>query len=142
MQGKIHKLNIDEGLPRRVLNTSVTVAIVIFLVSLSQWSHEVTIGLGIGMGISIVFSMVLYNSMKTFLLRKTTGSILFFAAVTILKFIALGTTLFFSFKYLPMSYPALLAGVGLVQVVISLKLAGMGMVNYMNRTNSGRMQEL
>ncbi|MEE9164753.1 MAG: hypothetical protein V3U15_00665, partial [Nitrospinota bacterium] len=66
----------------------------------------------------------------------------FFVIVTILKFIVLSIALFLVFKYLSISYLALLIGIGLAQSIIFLKLIGMEMVNYMNRTNQIENKEI
>ncbi len=55
----INRLKIDEGFPERVLNSSLILAGIIFLISISPWSFEVTAGLTIGMGMSIGFFWLL-----------------------------------------------------------------------------------
>lgn len=135
-----NKLNIDEGLPQRVLNTSLILAGLVFLISISIWPSAITLGLTIGMGISIVFSMILLGSVKTLVKTGKDGSKMFFAIVTFLKFIVLSATLILVFKYMSVSHLALLAGVGLVQVVIFLKLISIVMVNSLNRTSQGRVE--
>jgi len=55
----INRLKIDEGFPERVLYTSLILTGIIFLISISIWSFEVTAGLTMGMGISIGFFWLL-----------------------------------------------------------------------------------
>ena len=128
-------LKIDEGLPLRVLNTSLIVAAIVLLISISNWPFEVTLGLAVGMGISIIFFMLLCGSVKSLVIIEKNSRMPIFVVVTILKFIVLSAVLFLIFKYLSISYLALLIGIGLAQSIIFLKLTGMGIVNYMNRTN-------
>ncbi len=137
---KTSRLVIDEGLPKRVLNISLALAALIFLISISSWSPEVTLGLSLGMGISIIFSMILYRTIKFLVASKKPGAKLLFGAVTFLKFIALCIALFFILRNFSINYIALVAGVSLVQIVIFLKLAGMGLVNYMNMSNQRRVE--
>lgn len=132
---KTNILKIDEELPRRVLNTSLIVAALVLLISISNWSFETTLGLAVGMGISIIFFMLLCSSVKSFVLIEKNRRMPFFVIVSILKFIVLSIALFLVFEHLSISYLALLIGSGLAQSIIFLKLTGMGMVNYMNRTN-------
>ncbi len=135
-------LKIDEGLPRRALNTSLIVAALVLLISISNWPFEVTLGLAVGMGISIIFFMLLCGSVKSLVIIEKNRRMPFFVIVTILKFIVLSIALFLVFKYLSISYLALLIGIGLAQSIIFLKLIGMEMVNYMNRTNQIENKEI
>ncbi len=128
-------LQIDEELPRRVLNTSLIITTLVLLISISNWSFEATFGLAVGMGISIIFFMLLCGSVKSLARIEKNSRIPFFVIVTILKFIVLSAALFIIFKHLSINYLALLIGIGLAQSIIFLKLTGMGMVNYMNRAN-------
>lgn len=135
-------LTIDEGLPQRVTNTSLIVAVLVLLISISNWPSEVTIGLAVGMGISIIFFMLLSGSVKSLLKIEKNKRVPFYLIVTFLKFIALSIALFLVFKHLSISYLALLIGIGFAQSIIFLKLIGMGMVNYMNRTNQIENKEI
>ncbi len=82
-------LQIDEELPRRVLNTSLIVATLVLLISISNWSFEATFGLAVGMGISTVFFMILCNSVKSLAIIEKNKRMPFFVIVAILKFIVL-----------------------------------------------------
>ena len=139
---KMNILKIDEGLPRRVLHTSLIVAALVLLISISNWSFDVTLGLAVGMGISTVFFMILCNSVKSLVIIEKNKKIPFFVIVAILKFIVLSIALFLVFKHLSISYLALLIGIGLAQSIIFLKLIGMGLVNFMNRTNQVENKEI
>jgi hypothetical protein len=66
----------------------------------------------------------------------------FFVIVAILKFIVLSIALFLVFEHLSISYLALLIGIGLAQSIVFLKLIGMGLVNFMNRTNQIENKEI
>ena len=139
---KMNILKIDEGLPRRVLHTSLIVAALVLLISISNWSFDVTLGLAVGMGISTVFFMILCNSVKSLVIIEKNKRMPFFVIVAILKFIVLSIALFLVFKHLSISYLALLIGIGLAQSIIFLKLIGMGLVNFMNRTNQIENKEI
>tara|TARA_B100001964_G_C13911861_1_gene456296 strand:- start:186 stop:647 length:462 start_codon:yes stop_codon:yes gene_type:complete len=135
-------LQIDEELPRRVFNTSLIVAAIVLLISISNWSLETTLGLSVGMGTSIIFFMLLCGSVKSLAIIEKNIRIPFFIIVATLKFTVLSIALFLVFKHLSVSYLALLIGIGLAQSIIFLKLTGMGMVNYMNRTNQSDNKEI
>ena len=91
-------LRIDENFPRRVINTSLIIAALILLISISNWQLDVTIGLALGMGISIIFFMILLSTVKSLVIIENDRRILFFAIVTLLKFIVLSIVLFLLFK--------------------------------------------
>ena len=139
---KMNILKIDEGLPRRVLHTSLIVAALVLLISISNWPFDVTLGLAVGMGISTVFFMILCNSVKSLVIIEKNKRMPFFVIVAILKFIVLSIALFLVFEHLSISYLALLIGIGLAQSIIFLKLIGMGLVNFMNRTNQVENKEI
>lgn len=133
-------LKIDEGFPKRVLKTSLILTGLIILVSISQWPLEVTTGFIIGAGISLILFIILCGSVKYLLHPDSKREKLFFGIAFIFKFFALLIALFLTFKYLSFSYLAFLIGIGLVQLVIFLKLVGIVMVNYMNRTSQSGAQ--
>ena len=126
-------LRIDENFPRRVINTSLIIATLILLISISNWQLDVTIGLALGMGISIIFFMILLSTVKSLVIIENDRRIPFFAIVTLLKFIVLSIVLFLFFKYLTISYLAFIIGIGLAQSIIFLKLIGIVLVNKMNK---------
>ncbi len=128
----MNNINIDENFPKRVLSTSVILAGLIFMISISIWSFEVTTGFVLGVGISLVFFMILCYSGKYCFDPNKKGGKLFFGIVFIFKFFALVIFLFLTFKYLSFSYLAFLIGISLVQLVILLKVLGIAIVNYMN----------
>lgn len=128
------RLSIDEGFPRRIFNTSLILSIIIILLSIGRASYRVTIGLAIGMGISLVLFVVLWSTVDRFLLMgKKKGGFIFFI-IGLSKYFILGGVLFFIFRYSQANPLSLLIGISLVHIVIILKVAGIGMVNYVNRT--------
>ncbi|MFV1950536.1 MAG: hypothetical protein ACC630_01055, partial [Nitrospinota bacterium] len=95
---------------------------------------QVIMGLAIGMGISLVFFGVLWSTVDRFLLmgKKRGGSLFFIIGLS--KHFILGVFLFFIFRYSQANPISLSIGISLVHIVIILKVAGIGMVNYANRT--------
>jgi hypothetical protein len=135
-------LKIDENFPQRVINTSLILASLILLISISNWQLDVTIGLALGMGISIIFFMILLSTVKSLVIIENDRRILFFAIVTLLKFIVLSIVLFLLFKYLTINYLAFLIGIGLAQSIIFLKLIGIVLVNKMNKIDKIESKEI
>ena len=135
-------LTIDEGLPLRVIKTSLIVAVLVLLISVTKWPFEVTIGLAVGMGISIIFFMILSGSVKSLVTIEKNRRMPFMVVVTTSKFIVLSIALFLVFSHLSISYLSILIGIGLAQSIIYLKLIGMGMVNYMNKKNQVENKEI
>ena len=127
------RLSIDEAFPRRTFNTSLILSIIIILLSMGRASYQVTLGLSIGMGISIVFFWLLWSTVTKFLSmgKRKGGSLLFIIGLS--KYFILAIFLFFIFSYVKINALALLIGISLVHMVIILKVAGIGMVNYANR---------
>tara|TARA_B100000315_G_scaffold253559_1_gene292580 strand:+ start:795 stop:1241 length:447 start_codon:yes stop_codon:yes gene_type:complete len=135
-------LTIDEGLPLRVIKTSLIVAVLVLLISVTKWPFEVTIGLAVGMAISIIFFMILSGSVKSLVTIEKNRRMPFMVVVTTSKFIVLSIALFLVFSHLSISYLSILIGIGLAQSIIYLKLIGMGMVNYMNKKNQVENKEI
>lgn len=138
---KINKFpSFDEGFPKRVIKTSVILAVIFIIYSFFINSLPVTLGLAIGEAISI-FSIkallwILDSYFKPNAVIANKGSIKRIVTLAgIVKIIFIGAVLFFVFRYITINFIALFIGVSIVQIVIVFKILGLLFVNYLNKSD-------
>ena len=127
-------LIIDDGFLKRVHKTSLLLSLFIIISSLTYWNSSITLGLITGVFISLTFFEILCWTVNRFFNFKFDRKkrVFFALKITLLKFPLLGIFLYYILSYISINPLALIAGIGIVHVVIILKVVGILFVNYMN----------
>ena len=125
---------VDDGFIQRVHKTSLLLSLFIIILSLSYRDSAITLGLLLGVSISLTFFELLWWTVNKFFSSKLhwKKSAFFAIKITLLKFPLLGIILYYVLKYININPLALIAGIGIVQAVMILKVVGILFVNYMN----------
>lgn len=126
-------LELDQGLPERVFDTSLFLGVLLTLCSTSLGSLEITLGLAAGVVISLAFCQVLWWSIRHFIRPGVRGQKSVFLAIGIIKYAALTAALFVMFRYFNVHVLAFFVGLSTVQTVIILKLLSLMLVDFLNR---------
>jgi hypothetical protein len=125
-------LIIDDGFLQRVHKTSLLLSLFIIISSLVYWDSSITLGLILGASIGLTFFGILCWTVNRFSKLDSKKRVFFAIKITLLKFPLLGVVLYYAFSYISINPLALIAGIGIVQAVIILKIVGILLVNYMN----------
>ncbi len=125
---------VDDAFIQRVYKTSLLLSLFIIIFSLSYRDSAITLGLLMGVSISLIFFKLLCWTVNKFFSSKLhMKKMVFFAVkITLLKLPLLGVILYYALRYIKINPLALIVGIGIVQAVMVLKVAGMLLVNYMN----------
>jgi hypothetical protein len=125
-------LIVDDGFLQRVHKTSLLFSLFIIISSLAYWDSSITLGLVLGASIGLTFFGILRWTVSKFFKLGSKKKVFFAIKITLLKFPLLGIVLYYAFSYISINPLALIAGIGIVQAVIILKIVGILLVNYMN----------
>lgn len=125
-------LVIDDGFLQRVFKTSLMFSLFIVISSLVYEDSSITLGLAIGAFISLTFFAILRWTIDRFFKLDNKKRVFFAVKITLLKFPLLGIILYYAFRHITINPLALIAGIGIVQAVMVLKVVGILLVNYMN----------
>lgn len=122
----------EEGFPQRVFYTSLFLMAIVALVSPSFTSFEVCSSLLAGSAISLGLCNLQWRTVQWFLSGGGQDRRRFFQRVTLLKYFLLCVLFYIALVYLRMNVVAFTIGISLVPLVITAKMAGIMLVNYLN----------
>lgn len=125
-------LIIDDGFLQRVSKTSLLVSLFIIISSLAYWDSSITLGLILGAFIGLTFFGILCWTVNRFFKLDSKKRVFFAIKITLLKFPLLCIVLYYVLGYISINSFALIAGIGIVQAVMILKIVGILLLNYMN----------
>ncbi|HHT9153939.1 MAG TPA: ATP synthase subunit I [Candidatus Hypogeohydataceae bacterium YC40] len=123
---------LDEGFPYRVYYTSLFIIAIMALGSASFQSFEVPSSLLAGSALSLGLCKLQWWTVRRFFLKGHHGRQKFFLRVTLLKYFLLCVFFYITFCYLQLHVIAFLVGISLVPAVVTFKMAGIVLVNYLN----------
>lgn len=123
---------LDEGFPNRVYHTSLFLMAIMALVSPSFQSFAVCSGLLAGSAISLGLCKLQWRTVRWFFSEGRQDRGRFFLRVTLLKYVLLCVLFYIAFNYLQMNVIAFIVGISLVPAVITAKMTGILLVNYLN----------
>ena len=126
-------LILEEGFPRRVFYTSLFLMAVMTTASTSFQSLKISLSLLAGCAISMGLCKLQWWTVKrSFQKGQQSSRTRSFVWITLLKYSSLCLLFYIGFCYLEVHVTAFLVGIGLVPAVVSLKMAGVGLVNHLN----------
>ncbi len=125
---------IDEGFPDRVLKTSLFLALILIMCSVSYMSFMLSVSLAIGCFISIVLFKTTWWAIQHAVQHKRSKIKGFFLKISFLKYFILGAILLSARLFLEINIFAMALGLGIVVAVVILKIVGRLLVNYMNKS--------
>ncbi|MFN3467652.1 MAG: ATP synthase subunit I [Candidatus Brocadiales bacterium] len=128
-------LILKEDFPQRVFYTSLFLTAIIAIASSSFQSPEISLSLLAGCAISLGLCKLQWWTVKRFFQkgRQASGTRPF-VWITLLKYSAVCLLFYIIFCHLQVHVTAFLVGIGLVPAVVSLKMAGIVLVNHLNGT--------
>jgi hypothetical protein len=129
-----HSFIIDEGFPDRVIKTSLFLALILIVSSVSYMSFMLSVSLAIGCFISIVLFKTTWWAIQYAVQHKRSKIKGFFLKISFIKYFVLGSILLSACLFLEINIFAMAAGLGMVVAVVILKIVGRLFVNYMNRS--------
>lgn len=125
---------LDPGFPERVFDTSLFTGILLIVCSTALNSMNITLSLAAGVAISLIFCRILWWSIRRFMRPSMKGQKPAFLLIGIIKYIAMGTAMFFLFRYFEIHIIALFVGLSTVQAVIMLKFLSLLLVDFLNKS--------